>query len=626
MDVALYTEGLPFTGNMIDQRSLGGSESAFIYLAREFAKQGHNVTAFCICSEEGVFHGVQYLSLAAWDSWRKEHTFDIFICSRFYQVFHQPIKAKVKILWCHDLFTHAMAPDMNAVFPGIDLIYCLSDYHVGEVVKIFPHQQHKIKKSFNGIDIESINETAAAVTEKKNKIIFNSRPERGLTEALEAYKLLNDPNLEFVICSYLYPNEVAGAHYLGQIEDLQRLGFNVTLQSFNKKELYRNLAESKLAIYPPHFPETFCISAVEAQACGTAYLTRPVAALAETVAYHPDTESGPAAFAAEMKKILENDELRAEIEKAGRQHVSRFTWDKVADNFLRDAAELLLTGVTKNNEAGAKKSRETTKENLPLISCLMVTSNRLILLKQAVNCYIDQTYPKKELIIVGSGQEYFRKGVEDYLTCMGRDDIHFVWYDQQDNNLGRKRNLSIDSSGGEILCLWDDDDLYHPQRLELQYNYMIQSNSQACFLSDHLQFFEQQQELFWIDWTFQDLLKKQEQMLPGSMMIFRDDRFHYPEAGPTSVKAEDNAFMDGFYGKIKVATLSNHGFLYIYRFHQRNIHSQMHHERVTAFGSREREYILGQQRPLLQALDYYKLPKPYFFKERNGNLIFAHLN
>ena len=49
--------GIPFDATTVDKRGLGGSESAIIYMARELAKLGFDVTVFNNCiddAREGV--------------------------------------------------------------------------------------------------------------------------------------------------------------------------------------------------------------------------------------------------------------------------------------------------------------------------------------------------------------------------------------------------------------------------------------------------------------------------------------------------------------------------------------------------------------------------------------------
>ena len=49
--IAFITSGLEFNGNSLIEKSLGGSESAMIYMAREITKLGNDVTVYCECDK-----------------------------------------------------------------------------------------------------------------------------------------------------------------------------------------------------------------------------------------------------------------------------------------------------------------------------------------------------------------------------------------------------------------------------------------------------------------------------------------------------------------------------------------------------------------------------------------------
>ena len=59
MYIVLHVGGLPFNGDTIKRESLGGSETAGYYMAKELAAQGHSVTIFTNSPDEGVFDGVK---------------------------------------------------------------------------------------------------------------------------------------------------------------------------------------------------------------------------------------------------------------------------------------------------------------------------------------------------------------------------------------------------------------------------------------------------------------------------------------------------------------------------------------------------------------------------------------
>ncbi|HEX6390539.1 MAG TPA: glycosyltransferase, partial [Solirubrobacteraceae bacterium] len=105
-----------------------------------------------------------------------------------------------------------------------------------------------------------------------------------------------------------------------------------------------------------------------------------------------------------------------------------------------------------------------TRATGPLISCLMVTRDRLRLAKAAIASFALQTHPNRELVIVTDGSERYRGALARYVDAIGIDGVRFVVPDEQDLPLGALRNLAVAAARGEIVCQWDDDDYSHPER------------------------------------------------------------------------------------------------------------------------------------------------------------------
>ncbi|MCI3953600.1 MAG: hypothetical protein K0R53_3100 [Burkholderiales bacterium] len=116
----------------------------------------------------------------------------------------------------------------------------------------------------------------------------------------------------------------------------------------------------------------------------------------------------------------------------------------------------------------------------PLVSCLMVTRGRLFPSRFAVDCFRHQTYANRELLLVcdGPGTE-----IEEYCRTLGDERIRIVYPKAPVSSLGELRNLSLQAARGEWVCQWDDDDLYHPQRLELGMAVCMSMQAVAFFLS-----------------------------------------------------------------------------------------------------------------------------------------------
>ncbi len=333
-----------------------------------------------------------------------------------------------------------------------DAVYCLSRYHAALIGHALPEARERIRLTSNGIEPGLVAESIQGAV-KKHRIMFTSRAERGLRgTALDAYEALADPSLEFLYCSYrpLHDPRVEALEKRcrDRMQSLAERGFAVRVGCFPKRELYRTLAESKAVIYPTDFPEISCISAMEAQACGTVFLTVDDFALRETVGYDRVKRGDAPAFVHRLRSILADQPLRTRLEETGRRHVQRFTWEGVAQAFLAggarpesppvaaplgpSAAEI-IAGAHRRIEADFSHQRETRRANghdirangnaLPKISCLTVTYGRLALLKQSIRSFCDQTYPNKELWIVTDGEARYQRAIEDHVRCLGRDDI-----------------------------------------------------------------------------------------------------------------------------------------------------------------------------------------------------------
>lgn len=337
MNIVIATLGLEFSGNTLEKEALGGSESALIYVARALVKQGHDVRVFCKCSEEGIFDGVQYQQIGNWEITWKYIDCDIFIVSRFFDLARAKVNSKLNILWNHDT---CASPDqlMSAIW-NYDYMYCLSEFHKKDYVDRIPEVEKIIKLTSNGVDFSLCQKD----TPKKHKVMFTSRPERGLMEALSLYEAYGDKDLEFLACNYktIDVKEVndVEARCMAKMQELSNKGFKLKMGRFTKKDLYKEIAESKAVLYPTIFPEIFCISAIEAQANCTVFITTDDFAMRETVAYDgiKRGEKYTENFLKKMKLVLTDETYRKKGEQLGWDHVQKYSWDNVAKTFIDDA-------------------------------------------------------------------------------------------------------------------------------------------------------------------------------------------------------------------------------------------------------------------------------------------------
>lgn len=261
--------------------------------------------------------------------------------------------------------------------------------------------------------------------------------------------------------------------------------------------------------------------------------------------------------------------------------------------------------------------RAITMREEPLISCLMVTLDRLPLAKRAIRCFADQTWSNRELVIVTDGEPRYREALERFVSASNIENVRFVVSGER-RCLGALRNLSLAQSRGEIICQWDDDDASHPNRLRMQAGHMLEGGDRASFLGDHLQWISDERSLGWIDWSLGGQ-RGPDALFPGSLMMFRDARFLYPEDGPHATQGEDSVFMNRVFDEVSVAALRGAGHLYLYEYHGRNTFGREHHMGIGLYRKPAAEIVPAAE-TLQAAIAYYALSRPATFYAREGPL------
>lgn len=130
----------------------------------------------------------------------------------------------------------------------------------------------------------------------------------------------------------------------------------------------------------------------------------------------------------------------------------------------------------------------------PLVSCLMPTADRRRFVPHAIDLFLRQDYPARELVIVDDG----RDAVQDLIPDDPR--IRYVRAERSPT-LGAKRNLACSLARGDLLTHWDDDDWASDARLSIQVAALQATGAEVCGLSV-VRFFEPESHRAWeYRWT-----------------------------------------------------------------------------------------------------------------------------
>ena len=121
--------------------------------------------------------------------------------------------------------------------------------------------------------------------------------------------------------------------------------------------------------------------------------------------------------------------------------------------------------------------------NQPLVTAICPTvcpaQDRFDLLRAAISQFQHQDYQNKELIILYTGTP----GAGKLLT---EDPAIFHIGICSGEPLGEKRNIGCGLARGEIICHWDDDDWYFPQRISGQVQALFDSGADVTGYGDML--------------------------------------------------------------------------------------------------------------------------------------------
>jgi len=111
-----------------------------------------------------------------------------------------------------------------------------------------------------------------------------------------------------------------------------------------------------------------------------------------------------------------------------------------------------------------------------LVSCVMPTYNRRKFLPRAIECYLQQDWTEKELIVVDDGSDRVEDVFRDVPGCR-----YFFGVEanlpahRPKSTIGWKLNQACELAAGEVIVRWDDDDWNAPTRISDQMKRLIES-------------------------------------------------------------------------------------------------------------------------------------------------------
>lgn len=343
--IVIADDGIAFDGHTLEQRPLGGVESAVIELSRALAALGHDVTVCNMCEAPDTVDGV---------AWRPIHgrsrydglpgAADLYVANRGDRLIPLLPAARRRAFWMHNPARYVLKwRYLSKLWRWRPTVVFIGAYHAETLPGWVPDGGRAVIPYGVG---ETFRSAAPATEAPAPRAIFTSNPLRGLDRLLELWSAdirPRVPGAELHVFS--------GSATYGRVGDAKAEAMNTVLDRARalsdqgvvlrdpvpKETLVGELRASRVMLYRGDLNETFCAAVAEAQALGVPAVVCRVGSLSERVI---DGETGyvagdDAAFAERAVDLLSDDALWRRQHEAALARQRSWGWPDAARAFER---------------------------------------------------------------------------------------------------------------------------------------------------------------------------------------------------------------------------------------------------------------------------------------------------
>jgi len=315
-----------------EHHPLGGSETAALRLAKALLALGEEVQL--ITDPEAL----------------SQHNCDVFISLRQWRIFAAGIyPGKRNYLWCHDDVDRPMVKPLEdpliakPIYQRLDGVLILSHYQAERWISVLHLPLNKIIKISNGIPLKLFKPQPEKLVGRKPWAFYSSTPFRGLEILLMAWPhILNAvPEAQLHVFSSMqiyYPDQHQDeySHLYAKAKSLPNVHY---YGSVGQAELRGVAQKCRVLAYPCIFPETSCITAMEAMAAGCVVVSTALGALPETAWQNPLVplaDGWGQQWILEVIKALQDNRYYEQMALQNIAAAKYYDWNRVAQNLLNE--------------------------------------------------------------------------------------------------------------------------------------------------------------------------------------------------------------------------------------------------------------------------------------------------
>jgi glycosyltransferase involved in cell wall biosynthesis len=356
MRIIFASDGcIPFHGQTLLERPLGGTETAVIRLAEALDRLGHSVFVFT-SAQDAPPTKPAYLPLSAIG---EIGSVDVLVSVRGIRPALSNIDARSCFLWTGDSHTspsHLGIGDRR-IATTLTGLWCVSSWHAQTLCEASGFPESKTWVVRNGFAKELF---SGSEIRNRKRLIYSSTPFRGLALLPEIFPRIRKvhQDAELHIFSGMKVYEESGTSF----DEIQRefapvfkalgctpgcyLHGNVTQDT-----LAREFMRSGILAYPNTFDETSCITAIEAIAAGCVPITSHRGALPETVgdagiliSEPPGSPAYNDLFVASAIALMNNEAAWNHLSHRAITRAAEMSWDFIAQDLTERLREHLTLG------------------------------------------------------------------------------------------------------------------------------------------------------------------------------------------------------------------------------------------------------------------------------------------
>ena len=140
--------------------------------------------------------------------------------------------------------------------------------------------------------------------------------------------------------------------------------------------------------------------------------------------------------------------------------------------------------MTDHHHAVLEASARVAMTKVPAVSAVIPTYNRGHLLKNAIDSILAQTYPVHEIIIVDDGStDGTGEMIQNYINERSAAASQIRYFYQKNQGQSVAYNKGLERANGEWIAFQNSDDVWLPEKLELQFRALehFKMRCGACF-------------------------------------------------------------------------------------------------------------------------------------------------